>query len=622
MKHALTTTIITLLAGALVGDCDAQVPVEVLEDGGFEAGAVEWVPVGPVTLDPESLVVHEGCCAIRVGNRTSSWNGVGQFVTDRLVPGRSYAVSGWVRLGSGGPDEVTIKYRKIDESGTDWILLGQGTARSDEWREFLGAFTYRPVGEVESLRFYVQGPAAGVDLLVDSMSVTELDPGWRPAADARIEALRTRPVTVELTDADGCRLADVPLSVVQERNAFGFGTAINRNHMDNPLYTAFVAEHFQWAVMENAVKWRQNQATPGPTDYSDADAMAAFCLANDLRLRGHCVWWANQLRAPDWVQPLVGIELREAMEQRAASVVPRYEGVFEHWDVNNEMITNRFFADRLGPGVRAEMFQQVRSLDPGVKLFVNDFSILTSNRQTAMLQQVADLEAGGAEVDGIGAQGHFPEAPEGEVVLRRLDHLARAGRPIWITEFDCPVVDESARADALETVFRSAFSHPAVEGILLWGFWAGALNNGPDAALVSLDWSLTESGVRFLELMDEWSTEAAGATDPDGRFGFRGYHGRYRLEAELPGGLATGWFEVPVGSEALVLEVSLEVVPGRGPCTGCAQDLDGDGAVSGADLAALLAGWGQPGASDLDGSGTTDGADLANLLAAWGGVCD
>ena len=50
----------------------------------------------------------------------------------------------------------------------------------------------------------------------------------------------------------------------------------------------------------------------------------------------------------------------------------------------------------------------------------------------------------------------------------------------------------------------------------------------------------------------------------------------------------------------------------------CPADLDGDGTVSASDLAALLAGWGNPGDSDLDGSGTTNASDLAILLAAWG----
>lgn len=51
----------------------------------------------------------------------------------------------------------------------------------------------------------------------------------------------------------------------------------------------------------------------------------------------------------------------------------------------------------------------------------------------------------------------------------------------------------------------------------------------------------------------------------------------------------------------------------------CGADLDEDGAVSGADLAALLASWGPTGGrSDLDGDGSVGGADLALLLSVWG----
>jgi hypothetical protein len=49
-------------------------------------------------------------------------------------------------------------------------------------------------------------------------------------------------------------------------------------------------------------------------------------------------------------------------------------------------------------------------------------------------------------------------------------------------------------------------------------------------------------------------------------------------------------------------------------------DLNGDGAVDGADLGLLLGAWGTPGpAADLNESGTVDGADLGLLLGAWGG---
>lgn len=49
-------------------------------------------------------------------------------------------------------------------------------------------------------------------------------------------------------------------------------------------------------------------------------------------------------------------------------------------------------------------------------------------------------------------------------------------------------------------------------------------------------------------------------------------------------------------------------------------DINGDGAVNGLDLTALLGAWGTSAASaDIDGNGTVDGLDLAQLLAAWTG---
>ena len=48
------------------------------------------------------------------------------------------------------------------------------------------------------------------------------------------------------------------------------------------------------------------------------------------------------------------------------------------------------------------------------------------------------------------------------------------------------------------------------------------------------------------------------------------------------------------------------------------EDINGDGAVNGGDLAALLGGWGSSAAElDLDGNGTVGGGDLARLLGAW-----
>lgn len=58
------------------------------------------------------------------------------------------------------------------------------------------------------------------------------------------------------------------------------------------------------------------------------------------------------------------------------------------------------------------------------------------------------------------------------------------------------------------------------------------------------------------------------------------------------------------------------------PLASCDGDIDGDGAVGGLDLTALLAAWGPCGASacdgDLNGDSVVNGLDLTVILSAWG----
>lgn len=66
------------------------------------------------------------------------------------------------------------------------------------------------------------------------------------------------------------------------------------------------------------------------------------------------------------------------------------------------------------------------------------------------------------------------------------------------------------------------------------------------------------------------------------------------------------------GGPSVVAIVSAALPPAPG-----LVDLDGNGTVSGSDLAILLGAWDGPGITDFNCDGTTDAADLAILLGAW-----
>jgi endo-1,4-beta-xylanase len=57
-----------------------------------------------------------------------------------------------------------------------------------------------------------------------------------------------------------------------------------------------------------------------------------------------------------------------------------------------------------------------------------------------------------------------------------VDKVAEAGLKIWITELTILEPDDTKKAAALENVLTLYYSHPAVEGIMTWGFFDGAVN--------------------------------------------------------------------------------------------------------------------------------------------------
>ena len=93
----------------------AHVPSgEVLDGGDFEIRLARWLPIGGVDLELSDQSRQGGCCACLVSKRTAEWNGVGQYLTGELIPGRTYSVSAWAKLVGAEEDVFTLKLRQID----------------------------------------------------------------------------------------------------------------------------------------------------------------------------------------------------------------------------------------------------------------------------------------------------------------------------------------------------------------------------------------------------------------------------------------------------------------------------------------------------------------------------
>lgn len=525
-----------------------------IQNPGFESGTSSWVAWGGATLEQSDVDPHSGLFAVVASNRTAIWQGPVQPLLGVLEPGRSYRVSAWVRIAGSDAEPVGMTMAREDDRGLQYLSVSQSTAFNDRWVQISEVYDHSEDGALTRLDFYFQGPAPGIDLLVDDVAIEAFPADWVAAANQRIDELRKRDVAVAVRGGDGQPIAGATVTLEQMRRAFPIGTTIRYSAFASSVnYRDYIVQHFNWGVHENAAKWYANEPNRNQVSYARADEILDWADANGIEMRGHTIFWAPEIWQPNWLPALNDVDLTVEVEDRLEDVVAHFQGRFRHWDVNNEMLHGSFFADRLGADIRDWMFERTRQIDPDATLFLNDFAVVAGTETSSYVRQIRGFLDRGIPVDAIGVQGHFNDASPFAIQLR-LDMLAELGLPIWITELDVVQANESDRADALETVLRMAYSHPAVDGILLWGFWAGAHWKGPDAALVDEDWTVNAAGRRFDALLAEWSSDQTLTTDATGIARARVFHGNYRFAVGTPDGATVQFFATiaPGQSEILV----------------------------------------------------------------------
>jgi GH35 family endo-1,4-beta-xylanase len=356
----------------------------------------------------------------------------------------------------------------------------------------------------------------------------------RAAADkAADQAIRRhRMGTIVVRAAAGARV-----KVTQTRHEFWFGTAVSRRmwrpdapQADRAKYLEVLAANFNSAVHENALKWYGTEREKDQVSYADADRMLQWCREHGLAVRGHCLFWGVERFVQPWIKELGDDELRRRIQRRAREVTSRYRGRIVEYDVNNEMIHGDYYARRLGDDIRAQMFKWAKAGDGDALLYVNDYNILTGRDVARYEKHIEGLLAAGAPVGGIGVQGHFGKPVDMKRVKAALDRLARFKLPIRVTEYDLNTGDEEVKARHLADFYTTCFAHPAVEGILMWGFWEGS-HWRPKAALWKKDWTPTRAAEAYRGLVfGRWWTRRQGVADDKGACEVPAFFGRHRVK--------------------------------------------------------------------------------------------
>jgi len=398
------------------------------------------------------------------------------------------------------------------------------------------------------------------------------DAPWRAAAAARIDTLRKATLQLRVVDTNGQPVPGAAVRVRMQRHHFGFGAAVVARHFTADAttpaaqrYRTMVTQLFNKVVLENDLKWPSWCGEWNGRGWSNSALAAVDWLrAHDVAVRGHCLVWPAWDNLPLYVRVLSNTpaRVRQAVRNHLADETGALRGKICEWDVINEPYTNHDLMDLLGNAVMVDWFKAARAADPTAKLYINDYSILSARGQDTAHQDhyfatIRYLLQQGAPLDGIGMQGHFGwDLTPPARLLEILDHFATLGKEIQVTEFDISIDDEALQARYLTDFMTTLFSHPAVAGIVMWGFWEGA-HWRPEAALFRRDWRAKPAGQAWQDLVHkQWWTTADGVTDAHGRYALRGFKGQYQIAVSHAG--LTNTLSLTLTNDPSVVRVQLQ----------------------------------------------------------------
>ena len=235
---------------------------------------------------------------------------------------------------------------------------------------------------------------------------------------------------------------------------FKIGAAIGTEQFLGRIEGAIevVTRHFNSVTPENLLKWEVVHPEPDKYDFALADKFVAFGSQNKMEIIGHTLVWHDQV--PEWVfedelgKQIGRDDLLDRMREHIHTVVGRYKGKIDGWDVVNEALNEdgsmrqSKWLEIIGEDYIEHAFRFAHEADPDAELYYNDYSLLLPAKRDGAIQLVRTLQKLGCRIDGIGIQAHWllEDGPELEEVDEALRTYSTLGVKVMITELDVSVL--------------------------------------------------------------------------------------------------------------------------------------------------------------------------------------
>ncbi len=285
------------------------------------------------------------------------------------------------------------------------------------------------------------------------------------------------------------------------------GTSIQRGGLNNPGVLRTAPREFDAFTIENELKPASISGGPDSYFFYAPDYMIKWGEEHGMQIRGHTLVWHRSV--PNWLLKanLKKDQILAFLHDYITTVVGRYKGRLYAWDVVNEVLDEQgrlrqgkssFWAKNCGDVYIEDAFRWARAADPKVRLFINDYGVVTVNaKSNGLYALVKRLLARHVPIDGVGFQCHVTEQspPNFKSVAENIRRFTALGLEVQITELDVRIKDKATpkqlehQGDIYAGFFRLAVTMRGVTGVTLWGVsdavsWIPGAFPGFDSALL------------------------------------------------------------------------------------------------------------------------------------------
>lgn len=311
-----------------------------------------------------------------------------------------------------------------------------------------GTITFAELRKLQDREIRIEFRA---ELKDDSLIVSRKVGDFGSAETIATRSLPTPPDEQPAAPAVEVKIDRIIKDAFQDSFLIGMAGDVPARYSEVELKAA--TKHFNAVTPENCMKPEGIHPEEGRWRFEAPDALVEWAQKNQMSIHGHTLVWHQQ--TPKWFfENGDRAVVTERMKDHIHTLVGRYKGKLQSWDVVNEAINDGGneetakteglrdspWLQALGPDYLTLAFRLAHEADPDATLYYNDYNIESGPKHASSMVLLRRLLSEGAPVHAVGIQGHWRSGSVPfDDIDKAISNYASLGLKVSITELDVTI---------------------------------------------------------------------------------------------------------------------------------------------------------------------------------------